>query len=89
MKKQLIAAVAAIAMTVNAMPAMAFAADNMPEPVLRYTFDGKNPLADEKGKNALKLSGGASVTTAIQVKDFYLTVWTAARFYRLIFCRTA
>lgn len=62
MKKQLIAAVAAIAMTVNAMPAMAFAADNMPEPVLRYTFDGKNPLADEKGKNALKLSGGASVT---------------------------
>lgn len=62
MKKRLIAAIAALTVTVTAMPAVTLAADSMPEPVLRYTFDGKNPLADENGKNALKLSGGAEVT---------------------------
>ena len=62
MKKRLIAAIAALTVTVTAVPAVTLAADSMPEPVLRYTFDGKNPLADENGKNVLKLSGGAEVT---------------------------
>lgn len=62
MKKQLIAAAAALAMAVTSMPAVSFAADNAPKPVLQYTFDGKKELADENGKNELKLSGGASVT---------------------------
>lgn len=62
MKKRLIAAIAALTVTVTAMPAVTLAADSMPEPVLHYTFDGKNPLADENGKNVLKLSGGAEVT---------------------------
>ena len=34
----------------------------MPKPVLQYTFDGNKQLADQNGKNELKLSGGASVT---------------------------
>ena len=61
MKRRLIAVIAAAALTMGAMPA-ATAANGAAEPVLRYTFDNKNPLADESGKNELKLSGGASVT---------------------------
>ena len=62
MKKQLIAAAAALAMAVTSLPTVTMAADNAPKPVLQYTFDGKKELADENGKNELKLSGGASVT---------------------------
>ncbi len=62
MKKQLIAAVAAMAMAVTSFPTVTMAADNAPKPVLQYTFDGKKELADENGKNELKLSGGASVS---------------------------
>lgn len=62
MKKQLIAAAAALAMAVTSLPTVGFAADNAPKPVLQYTFDGKKELADENGKNELKLSGGASVS---------------------------
>ena len=62
MKKQLIAAAAAMALTVTSLPAVTIAADNAPKPVLQYTFDGKKELADENGKNELKLSGGASVS---------------------------
>ena len=61
MKKQLIAAFAALAMTVTSLPMTGFASDGIPKPVLRYTFDGNNALTDENGKNELKLSGGASV----------------------------
>ncbi len=62
MKKQLIAAAAALTMAVTSLPTVGFAADNAPKPVLQYTFDGKKELADENGKNELKLSGGASVS---------------------------
>ncbi|MCI8404750.1 MAG: hypothetical protein HFE49_07610 [Clostridia bacterium] len=62
MKKQIISAMAALAMTVTSLPTLAFAADKSPEPVLRYTFDSKRALADENGKNELTLSGGASIT---------------------------
>lgn len=62
MKKQLIAAAAALAMAVTSLPTVGFAADNAPKPVLQYTFDGKKELADENGKNELKSSGGASVS---------------------------
>ncbi len=61
MKRRLIAVIAAAALAAGAMPS-ATAANGAAEPVLRYTFDNKNPLADENGKNELKLSGGASVT---------------------------
>lgn len=62
MKKQLIAAIAALAMTVTSLPMVSFAADNSPKPILQYTFDGAKELTDVNGKNELKLSGGASVT---------------------------
>ncbi len=62
MKKQLIAAFAAMCLAVTSLPMVSLAADSTPKPVLRYTFDEKNPLADANGKNELKLSGGASVT---------------------------
>jgi alpha-L-arabinofuranosidase len=62
MKKQLIAAIAALAMTVTSMPMISYAADETPEPILRYTFDETNALADENGKNELTLSGGAIIT---------------------------
>ncbi|MGN0108346.1 MAG: S-layer homology domain-containing protein [Hominilimicola sp.] len=61
MKKQLIAALAAMSLAVTSLPTLTMAADNAPKPVLQYTFDGKKELADANGKNELKLSGGASV----------------------------
>lgn len=61
MKRKITAALAAISIAVSVMPTVVWAADSVPTPVLRYTFDGKNELADENGKNALTLSGGASV----------------------------
>ena len=62
MKKQLIAMVSALAMTFASLPCVSIAAENVPKPVLQYTFDGNKQLADQNGKNELKLSGGASVT---------------------------
>lgn len=62
MKKQIIAVLSALSMAASLMPAISFAADDVPKPVLRYTFDGKTELADENSKNELKLSGGASIT---------------------------
>ena len=62
MKKQLIAMVSALAMTFASLPCVSIAAENVPKPVLQYTFDGNKQLADQHGKNELKLSGGASVT---------------------------
>ena len=62
MKKQLIAVVSALAMTFTSLPCVSIAAENVPKPVLQYTFDGNKQLADQNGKNELKLSGGASVT---------------------------
>lgn len=62
MKKQLIAVLAAVSMTVTSLPMVSLAADNAPEPILQYTFDGKNELADQNGKNKLTLLGGASIT---------------------------
>ena len=62
MKKQLIAAAAALAMTFTSLPCVGIAAENVPKPVLQYTFDGSKQLADQNGKNELKLSSGASVT---------------------------
>lgn len=62
MKKRLIAAFAALCMTVTSLPIVTQAADTIPKPVLQYTFDGKKELADQNGKNELKLSGGASVS---------------------------
>ncbi len=61
MKKQIIAVLAALSMAAALLPASVLAADKSPQPVLRYTFDGKNVLSDENGKNELKLSGGASI----------------------------
>ena len=61
MKKRIISAIAAIAMTAALLTIMPASAAET-EPILRYTFDGKNPLAGEDGKNELLLSGGASVT---------------------------
>ena len=60
MKKRIAALITAAALIVGVTPVMA--ADSAAKPVLRYTFDNKNPLADENGKNELVLSGGASVT---------------------------
>lgn len=62
MKKRLIAALSALAMTITALPMVSLAAKTEPKPILRYTFDNANALTDENGKNELKLSGGASVT---------------------------
>lgn len=62
MKKQLIAVMSALAMTFTSLPCVSIAAENVPKPVLQYTFDGSKQLADQNGKNELKLSGGASVT---------------------------
>lgn len=62
MKKRIIAVISALMVTVTALPAVTYAENNEPKPALHYTFDGKNPLADENGKNVLKLTGGASVT---------------------------
>ncbi len=62
MKKQLIAVVSALAMTFASLPCVSIAAENVTKPVLQYTFDGNKQLADQNGKNELKLSGGASVT---------------------------
>ena len=62
MKKQLIAVVSALAMTFTSLPCVSIAAEIVPKPVLQYTFDGNKQLADQNGKNELKLSGGASVT---------------------------
>lgn len=62
MKKQIIAAAAALTMTFSSLPTLTLASDTSPKPVLRYTFDGKNETADENGKNELKLSYGASIT---------------------------
>ena len=49
-------------MTFTSLPCVSIAAENVPKPVLQYTFDGNKQLADQNGKNELKLSGGASVT---------------------------
>lgn len=62
MKKQLIAVMSALAMTFTSLPCVSIAAENVPKPVLQYTFDGSKQLADQNGRNELKLSGGASVT---------------------------
>ena len=62
MKKQIIAAVAALTMTLSSLPTVTFAADTSPKPVLRYTFDGSKETADENGENDLTLFGGASIT---------------------------
>lgn len=43
------------------MPAVTAAGKEI-KPVLQYTFDNENALADENGKNALELSGSASIT---------------------------
>lgn len=60
MKKRLISAAIALSLAVTSLPAV-FATDTAQEPVLRYTFDGDNKLADENGNNPLKLSGGAEI----------------------------
>ena len=44
MKKQLIAVVSALAMTFTSLPCVSIAAENVPKPVLQYTFDGNNSL---------------------------------------------
>ncbi|MCC8169882.1 MAG: S-layer homology domain-containing protein [Oscillospiraceae bacterium] len=62
MKKRLISAITAAVTAFASLPAIGYAAQDMPEPVLRYTFDGEAELADENGENALTLYGGASVT---------------------------
>ena len=62
MKKQLIAVVSALAMTFTSLPCVSIATENVPKPVVQYTFDGNKQLADQNGKNELKLSGDASVT---------------------------
>lgn len=59
MKKRIVALIAATAMTVSTLPVIAAEND---EPVLQYTFDESNELADVNGKNELKLYGGASIT---------------------------
>ena len=51
MKKQLIAVVSALAMTFTSLPCVSIAAENVPKPVLQYTFDGNKQLADQNGKN--------------------------------------
>lgn len=61
MKKRLISAVIALSLTVLSLPVVSFAADSEPKPVLQYTFDGKDPLADENGKNKMRILGGAEV----------------------------
>ena len=53
MKKQLIAMVSALAMTFASLPCVSIAAENVPKPVLQYTFDGNKQLADQNGKNEL------------------------------------
>ena len=63
MKKQLIAVVSALAMTFTSLPCVSIAAEIVPKPVLQYTFDGNKQLADQNGKNELKLSGGASAVS--------------------------
>lgn len=68
MKKRLISAVIAAAMTLTALPCVTLAKNADPEPVLRYTFDGNNALTDQNGKNALILKGGASITEDGNVK---------------------
>lgn len=69
MKKRLISAIIALAMTLTAMPCVTLAKDADPEPVLRYTFDGSNALADQNGNSApLTLKGGASITEDGNVK---------------------
>lgn len=68
MKKRLISAVIAAAMTLTALPCVTLAKDADPEPILQYDFDGKNALADQNGKNALILKGGASITEDGNVK---------------------
>ena len=45
MKKQLIAVVSALAMTFTSLPCVSIAAENVPKPVLQYTFDGNKQLA--------------------------------------------
>lgn len=61
MKKQLIAVFATLAMVVSSVPTVGLAAEKI-EPILRYTFDENKQLADVKGKNELKLNGGAEIT---------------------------
>lgn len=68
MKKRLISAVISAAMTLTALPCVTLAKDADPKPVLRYTFDGNDALADQNGKNALRLTGGASITEDGNVK---------------------
>ena len=51
MKKQLIAVVSALAMTFTSLPCVSIAAENVPKPVLQYTFDGNKQLADQNGKD--------------------------------------
>lgn len=68
MKKRLISAIIAAAMTLTALPCVTLAKDADPKPVLRYTFDGNDALADQNGKNALRLTGGASITEDGNVK---------------------
>ena len=54
MKKQLIAVVSALAMTFTSLPCVSIATENVPKPVVQYTFDGNKQLADQNGKNELK-----------------------------------
>ena len=87
MKKQLIAVVSALAMTFTSLPCVSIAAENVPKPVLQYTFDGNKQLPPKR-KNELKLSGGASVTDdGNRVKVFCLTVRMAMPNCRIIFCQ--
>ncbi|RGF97768.1 hypothetical protein DXA10_00370 [Firmicutes bacterium AM55-24TS] len=88
MKKQLIAVVSALAMTFTSLPCVSIATENVPKPVVQYTFDGNKQLADQNGKNELKLSGDASVTDdGNKGKVFCLTVLTAMPNCRIIFCQ--
>lgn len=61
MKKRVISMIIAAAMAIASLPAVTFAADSEIKPVLQYTFDGKNPLADVNGKNKMTILGGAEV----------------------------
>ena len=54
MKKQLIAMVSALAMTFASLPCVSIAAENVPKPVLQYTFDGNKQLADQNGKMCIR-----------------------------------
>ena len=61
MKKRLIAVLSALAMVTAVLPSAVTAEDSEPKPVLQYTFDGKDSLADEKGGGKMRILGGAEV----------------------------